>query len=149
MTTRTLTLRSLDVPSVHKFGIGFDGMFNELLKMSEQSNVNYPPYNIVKQTEDKFYIEIATAGFAEGEIKISVENHMLSVVGEKEFVEDQPAPEYLHRGISSRSFDRSFRLGEHVEVLDAQNRDGILTVYLERQVPEALQPKTIDIKYIK
>ena len=149
MTTRTLTLRSLDVPSVHKFGIGFDGMFNELLKMSEQSNVNYPPYNIVKQSDDRFYIEVATAGFAEGEITISVENRMLSVVGEKEPVEGAAEVEYLHRGISSRSFDRSFRLGEHVEVVDAQNRDGILTVYLERQVPEALQPKTIDIKYIK
>jgi molecular chaperone IbpA len=148
MTTRTLTLRSLDIPSVHKFGIGFDGMFNELLKMSDQSNTNYPPYNIVKQTDDKFYIEVATAGFSEGEITISVENHMLSIVGEKSPT-DAPEVEYLHRGISSRSFDRSFRLGEHVEVIDAQNRDGILTVYLERHVPEAMKPKTIDIKYLK
>ena len=149
MTPRTLTLRSLDIPSVHKFGIGFDGVFNELLRMSDQNNTNYPPYNIVKQTDDKFYIEVATAGFAEGEITISVENHMLSVVGEKESADGTAEVEYLHRGISSRSFDRSFRLGEHVEVIDAQNKDGILTVYLERQVPEALQPKTIDIKYIK
>jgi len=150
MTARTLTLRSLDVPSVHKFGIGFDGMFNELLRMSEQQhNTNYPPYNIVKQTDDKFYIEVATAGFTEGEIEICVENRMLTVTGEKSHHEGAPEVEYLHRGISSRSFDRSFRLGEHVEVLDAQNKDGILTVFLERQVPETLQPKTIDIKYLK
>lgn len=150
MTPRTLTLRSLDVPSVHKFGIGFDGMFNELLRMSEQqTNTNYPPYNIVKQTDDKFYIEIATAGFTEGEIKMYVENRMLTVTGDKSHDESTPEVEYLHRGISSRSFERSFRLGEHVEVLDAQSKDGILTVYLERQVPETLQPKTIDIKYLK
>lgn len=150
MTPRTLTLRSLDVPSVHKFGIGFDGMFNELLRISEQQhNTNYPPYNIVKQTDDKFYIEIATAGFTEGEIKICIENRVLTVTGEKSYDEGTPEIEYLHRGISGRSFDRSFRLGEHVEVLDAQMRDGILTVFLERQVPETLQPKTIDIKYLK
>lgn len=147
--TRTLTLRSLDIPSVTKFGIGIDNMFNELLRLSEQSNQNYPPYNIVKQTEDKFYIEIATAGFSEGEITVSVENQMLVVTGQKAYDETAVQLEYLHRGISSRSFERSFRLGEHVEVLDAQNKDGILTVYLERQLPEALLPKTIDIKYIK
>jgi molecular chaperone IbpA len=118
--------------------------------MSEQQhNTNYPPYNIVKQTDDKFYIEVATAGFMEGEINICVENRTLTVTGEKSHDEGAPEEEYLHRGISSRSFDRSFRLGEHVEVLDAQNKDGILTVFLERQVPETLQPKTIDIKYLK
>ena len=74
---------------------------------------------------------------------------MLIVTGQKEYDEASAHLEYLHRGISSRSFERSFRLGEHVEVIDAQNKDGILTVYLERKLPEALLPKTIDIKYIK
>lgn len=148
--TRTLTLKSLDIPSLNRFSVGFaDGVFNELLRLSEQSNSNYPPYNIIKQTEDKFYVEIATAGFSEGEITVSVENQMLIITGQKEYDESAVQLEYLHRGISSRSFDRSFRLGEHVEVLGAQNKDGILTVYLERQLPEALQPKTIDIRYIK
>ena len=148
MTSRTLTLRSLDIPSVHKFGIGFDSAFNELLRMSEQqSNVNYPPYNIVKQTEDRFYIEVAIAGFEEGEIKISVENNTLTITGEN-LTPTDPNVVFLHRGISARSFDRSFRLGEHVEVLEAQTKNGILTVYLERRVPEALLPKTIDIKHL-
>jgi molecular chaperone IbpA len=148
--TRTLTLKSLDIPSLNRFSVGFaDGVFNELLRLSEQPNSNYPPYNIVKQTEDKFYVEIATAGFSEGEITVSVENQMLIITGQKDYDESAVQLEYLHRGISSRSFDRSFRLGEHVEVIDAQNKDGILTVYLERRLPEALQPKTIDIRYIK
>lgn len=147
--TRTLTLKSLDVPSVNKFGIGFDSMFNELLRMSDrQVNTNYPPYNIVKQTDNKFYIEVATAGFSEGEITIQLADHILSVTGQKEFVEGEPEIEYLHRGISSRSFDRSFTLGEYVEVIDAQNKNGILTIYLERQVPEAMKARTIDIKYL-
>ena len=147
--TRTLTLKSLDVPSVNKFGIGFDNMFSELLRMSDQQvNTNYPPYNIVKQTDDKFYIEVATAGFSEGEITIELADHVLSVVGQKAYTEGEPEIEYLHRGISSRSFDRSFRLGEYVEVVDAQNKNGILTIYLERQVPEAMKPRTIDIKYL-
>jgi len=150
MTTRTLTLKSLDIPSLNRFSVGFaDGMFNELLKLSEQSNTNYPPYNIVKQTDDQYYIEIATAGFSEGEITISVENQMLIVTGQRAFDESAIQLEYLHRGISSRSFERCFRLGEHVEVLDAQNKNGILTIYVERQLPEALQPKTIDITYVK
>lgn len=147
--TRTLTLRSLDIPSVHKFGIGFDSTLNELLRLTEQNNTNYPPYNIVKQTEDKFYIEVATAGFGEGDINIQVENHTLTISGVKTYEANKPELEYLHHGISNRSFERSFRLGEHVEVIDAQNHNGILTVYLERQIPEEMKPKTIDIKYIK
>lgn len=151
--TRTLTLRSLDIPSVHKFGIGFDSTINELLRLTEQNNSNYPPYNIVKQTEDKFYIEVAAAGFGEGDIRIEVENHTLTITGSKQdsfaYEADKPEPEYLHRGISNRNFERSFRLGEHVEVIDAQNYNGILTIYLERQVPEEMKPKSIDIKYIK
>jgi molecular chaperone IbpA len=148
--TRTLTLKSLDIPSLNRFSVGFaDGMFNELLKLSEQSNTNYPPYNIIKETDDKFRIEVATAGFSEGEITVSVENQMLMVVGQKSFDESGIELEYLHRGISSRSFERTFRLGDHVEVIDAQNKDGILTVHIERRLPEALLPKTIDIKYLK
>ena len=148
MTTRTLTLRSLDVPALAKFGLGFDSTINELLRLSESQTGNYPPFNLVKQTEDKFYVQVAVAGFSEGEIKVSVENQWLIITGEKS-IEPSIEFEYLHRGISNRNFERTFRLGEHVEVVDAQHRDGILTIYVERQLPEALQPKTIDIKYVK
>jgi molecular chaperone IbpA len=155
---RTLTLRSLDVPSIHKFGIGFDSMFNELLRTTQQNQTTYPPYNIVKETEDKFRIEVATAGFNEGEVKVELNNRLLSIRGSKavtRVVEDAEVEaiiveeEYLHQGISKRDFEREFTLAEHVKVVDATNVNGILTVFLERQVPEEARPKTIDIKYLK
>jgi molecular chaperone IbpA len=143
--TRTLTLRSLDIPSIAKFGIGFDKSFQELMQLTEQQTTNYPPYNIVKQTETSFYVEVAVAGFNQGEITIKLENQLLSITGEKQ---DGSEVEYLHRGISNRSFERSFKLGEHIEVVDAQQQNGILTVFLEQHIPEALKPKSIDIKYL-
>lgn len=151
---RTLTLRSLDVPSIHKFGIGFDSMFNELLRTTQQSQTNYPPYNIIKETEDKFRIEVATAGFNQGEVIIELDNRLLTIRGSKSIELDAdgeavPAKEYLHQGISQRDFEREFTLAEHVKIIDATNVNGILTIYLERQIPEEARPKSIDIKYLK
>ena len=145
--TRTLTLRSLDVPSIHKFGIGFDSMFDELLKTTQQNQTNYPPYNIIKDGENDFRIEVATAGFNEGEIKIELDNRLLTITGSQVSTSEE-STEYLHRGISSRDFQREFTLAEHVEVIDAQNRNGILSIKLQRKIPVELLPKTIDIKYL-
>lgn len=146
--TKTLSLRSLDIPSIAKFGIGFDNMFDELMRMNSQQSLNYPPYNIVKQTDDTFYIEVATAGFGEGEISINLDNRLLTIRGR--IVRDEDTSnEYLHRGISSRDFDREFTLAEHVEVVNASQKDGILTIYLERIVPEEKKPKAIAINYTK
>jgi len=147
--TNTLTLRALDIPSIHKFGIGFDSMLDELMRMNaSQTNTNYPPYNVVKESEDKFAIELAIAGFAEGEISIELENTVLTITGSKIHDLDNPR-EFLHHGISSRNFERSFTLAEHVEVKDATNENGILTIHLERKVPEEKKPKSIAIKYNK
>jgi molecular chaperone IbpA len=147
--TNTLTLRALDIPSIHKFGIGFDSMLDELMRMNaSQTNTNYPPYNVVKESEDKFAIELAIAGFAEGEISIELENTVLTITGSKIHDLDNPK-EFLHHGISSRNFERSFTLAEHVEVKDATNENGILTIHLERKVPEEKKPKSIAIKYNK
>jgi len=152
MTNNTLTLRSFDIPSIHKFGIGFDSVFDELLRASNQQNTqNYPPYNVVKHSEDKFVIELAVAGFREGDIAVTVEKNQLTITGEKIESLDELAKEveYLHRGISSRSFNRTFTLADHVEVVDASSKDGILSITLERKVPEELQPKKIAIAYNK
>ena len=143
--TRTLTLRSLDIPSIHKFGIGFDNMFDELMRMNSQQSQNYPPYNVVKLTDDNFYIEVATAGFSEGEIDIQLDNSLLTIKGSKK--REDAIPEYLHQGISNRDFVREFTLAEHVEVSNALIKDGILTVFLERKIPEERKPKTIAITY--
>jgi molecular chaperone IbpA len=143
--SRTLTWRSLDIPSIHKFGVGFDNLFDELLRQSEHQQTNYPPYNVVKVTDNEFYIDLAVAGFGEGDVKIEVTNRTLIVSGSKLAV-DQPI-DYLYKGISDRSFVREFTLAEHVEVKGASMKNGILTIGLERIVPETLAPKTIDIKY--
>ena len=143
--TRTLTLRSLDIPSIHKFGIGFDNMFDELMRLNSQQSQNYPPYNVVKLTDDNFYIEVATAGFSEGEIDIQLDNRLLTIKGSKK--REDAIPEYLHQGISNKDFVREFTLAEHVEVSNALIKDGILTVFLERKIPEERKPKTIAITY--
>ena len=147
--TRELTLRALDIPTIHRFGIGFDSMIDELMRMNAtQSNTNYPPYNIVKETEDRFAIEVAIAGFSEGEVSIELENRVLTIAGNKIHDLDNPK-EYLHRGISSRNFVREFTLAEHVEVKSATNENGVLTIELERIVPEEHKPKKIAINYNK
>jgi len=144
--TNTLTLRSLDIPSIHKFGIGFDTMLDELMRINNQQNqTNYPPYNIVKLSEDNFLIEIAVAGFSEGEIDINLDNRVLTIKGTKA----TSANEYLHKGISDRDFVREFTLAEYVEVASAVQKDGILTINLERVIPEEKKPKSIAITYTK
>ena len=150
--TRELTLRSLDIPGIHKFGIGFDNIFDELMRVNaQQANVNYPPYNVVKYSEDSFAIELAVAGFREGDISITVEKNILTIKGEQvqDLDELDKEVEYVHRGISARSFNRSFTLAEHVEVIGAKAENGILKIELERQVPEEQKPKTIAITYDK
>ena len=147
--SRELTLRALDIPTIHRFGIGFDTMIDELMRMNAtQSNTNYPPYNIVKETEDRFAIEVAVAGFSEGEVSIELENRVLTISGNKIHDLDNPK-EYLHRGISNRNFVREFTLAEHVEVKSAINENGVLTIELERIVPEEHKPKKIAINYNK
>lgn len=146
--TNTLTLRSLDIPSIHKFGIGFDNIFDDLLNRTAQGQTNYPPYNIVKQSDDSFAIELAVAGFKDGEISITTERNQLTVKGEQA-VDLDTQVEYLHRGISARSFSRTWTLADHVEVAGAKSENGILTISLERKVPEEQKPKTIAITYTK
>ena len=150
--TRELTLRSLDIPSIHKFGIGFDNIFDELMRVNQQqSNTNYPPYNIVKHSEDAFAIELAVAGFREGDVNITLEKNILTIKGEQTFELDEleKKVEYVHHGISARSFTRTFTLADYVEVVSAKAENGILKIELERQVPEEQKPKTIAIAYNK
>lgn len=147
--TTTLSLRSLDIPSIHKFAVGFDQMFDDLLRhTSNNQSTNYPPYNVVKFSEDKFAIEIAVAGFKDGDIDVTVEKNQLTVKGDKAMALNEGV-EYLHRGISSRSFVRSWTLADHVEVTGASVSDGILIVNLERIIPEESKPKRIAITYTK
>lgn len=144
-----LTLRSLDIPSIHKFAVGFDNMFDELLRnTSQQASTNYPPYNVIKHSEDKFTIELAVAGFKEGDIDVQIEKNQLTVTGEQA-TELNTEREYLHRGISARNFTRVWTLADNVEVKGAEVANGILTISLERYIPEEQKPKKIAISYNK
>ena len=155
MTNNTLTLRSFDVPSIHKFAVGFDNIFDEILRVSnQQSTQNYPPYNVVKHGDDTYVIELAVAGFNEGEISITVDKQILIIEGRKDSTnknqeELTEGVEYIHRGISSRNFARSFTLADHVNVVDASSKNGILSIVLERHIPEELKPKTVEIRFNK
>jgi molecular chaperone IbpA len=147
--TKTLTLRSFDIPAIHKFGIGFDNMFDELMRVSaQQSNTNYPPYNIVQVNEDEYMISLAVAGFGFDNLSVTKDKNFLIIEG-KEYQPDSEkiVPTYLHKGISNRDFRREFQLADHVEITNAHLELGILNVHLKREVPEEAKPKTIAITY--
>lgn len=149
--TNQLTLRSLDIPSIHKFTVGFDNIFDELQRVTSQTRDNYPPYNVIKHSDDKFSIELAVAGFNDGDITVEVESNQLTIKGEQTQCLDDLVKEieYLHRGISARNFVRTFTLADHVEVSNALVANGILTISLERKIPEEKKPKKIAISFNK
>ena len=125
------------------FGIGFNTIFDKLDNMVEKSNTSYPPYNIIKEGENAYKIEIAVAGFKKEDISIKVDDGVLTISVEKR---NEEKTEYLHHGISARSFIRSFTLAEHVEVCSAKQDDGILSISLVRNIPEEKLPKVILIE---
>lgn len=146
--TRELTLRSIDIPTVRRFGIGFETLIDEMLRATTTGSANYPPHNVIKTGEESVTIEVAVAGFKEGDVKITLNNRTLLVTGENSNPEADNW-EYLHRGISRRNFTLKFPLYEFVEVIDASVTDGILSIYLERIIPEEKKPKQIAINYNK
>lgn len=146
-----LQLRSIDIPQITRYGVGFDRMFDrldEILRINSQHNTNYPPYNMIKYSDDQYSIEIAVAGFKAGEISIEVKENQLTVEGRK-ITELEDNREYVFRGLSGRDFSRVWTLAEHVEVVGARQEDGILTIDLERKVPEEKKPKQIQITHVK
>jgi molecular chaperone IbpA len=148
--TKTLTLRSFDIPALHKFGIGFDNMFDDLMRVSaQQGNTNYPPYDIVQVNDDEYVISVAVAGFGYNDLSVTKDKKVLIVEGKhtRETTENEDTTKYLHKGISERSFRREFQLADHVEITNAHLELGILNIYLRREVPEEARPKTIAISY--
>jgi molecular chaperone IbpA len=128
--------------------VGFDRIFNDMeSKYSNQTNQNYPPFNIVKIGDNLYDIVVAVAGFEKKEITVEVDQDQLIVRGEKDSGEDAEL-EYLHRGLALRDFERRFTLAEHIEVIKAEIKNGLLVVKLERKVPEALLPRKIEINQI-
>lgn len=137
-------ITTLDLPQLYRNSIGLDSIFDSLLGTMEHNQTNYPPYNIVKSDDDNYTIELAIAGFGQGDIDIQVKEGELIIKGEKS--EDEES-QYLHHGIGTRKFTRTFNLAEYVEVKSADVENGILKVALERNIPEAMKPKSIAINY--
>ena len=133
----------LDFAPLYRSSVGFDRVFN-LLNNAQRLQVvdSWPPYDIVKTGENDYRIEMAVAGFGEGDLDITQERNVLIVKGQKAETKDG---EYLHRGIAGRGFERKFELADHVRVEDASLSNGLLQVSLKREVPEAMKPRKIAI----
>ena len=127
-------------PMARQF-VGFDSLFNELNEMAAQKEPNYPAYNIAKDDEEHYRIEVALAGFSSNDISIETEKGMLKIEANKTV----ERAHYIHQGIAQRAFSKTFRLAEHMKVDEAQFIDGILTVALRREIPEADRPQKIAI----
>lgn len=121
--------------------IGFDHLFTELDHVAKHANDHYPPHNIIKTGETDYLIELAVAGFSRDELSIEVKDRTLTVTGDHV----SRGREFIHRGISTKKFRRTFRLSEHVYVQGADIQDGILAIDLKYVVPEEMRPRVISI----
>ena len=143
-------ITAMDLTPFYRNSIGVDRLFGRIMdQIDHASSTNYPPYNILKTGEDTFEIQVAVAGFSEGDLEVAVKDGELVITGEKQPEALLVGTEYLHQGISARRFIRTFTMADYVEVVSAESSNGILTVRLERRVPEAMKPKTIAISYAK
>ncbi|OON61137.1 heat-shock protein [Massilia sp. KIM] len=133
-------MRTFDLTPLYRSAIGFDRLASLLEQRAEPS---YPPYNIELVSEDKYRIVMAVAGFSRDEIEIVTERDSLHVTGRKQ--KDEVQRTYLHRGIAARDFEQRFQLANHVKVTSAAFDNGMLTIELVREVPEALKPRKIAI----
>ena len=122
--------------------VGFDHIFNDLERMAHaHQKDHYPPHNVVKHSDDEYLIELAVVGFKQSDIDIEMHDGILTVKGNRGSRRDQNL--YVHKGISGRKFERSFRLSEFVEVVGADLEDGLLTIHLARIIPEEKRPRKI------
>ena len=136
-------MRHIDFSPLYRSTVGFERMLNLLDSTSGFDAAGYPPYNIERLGENEYRITMAVAGFSESELKVDVKEQFLSIRGEKK-AEDKDR-QFLHRGIGTRTFERRFRLADHVEVKGAELKDGLLHIDLQRNVPERLKARTIAI----
>ena len=135
---------TIDPSRVNTYSIGFDRMF-DMMSGAVPTTPNYPPYNIVKHSDDKYTIEIAVAGFSKDEIDVETKENTL-LIESKSRPEGDDDKEFLHKGISNRAFKKSFTISDDVVVNGADMKDGILKIEMERIIPEEKKPRTIKIK---
>ena len=140
-------MRTYDFSPLYRSAVGFDRLANLLESAARTSQEGgYPPYNIETTGENAYRIEIAVAGFTPDELNIEVKENLLTVSGRKTANDDAATQRtYLHRGLAERDFERCFQLADYVIVTDANLSNGLLSIALKRELPEALKPRRIEI----
>lgn len=138
-------MTTIDLSPLYRSSIGFDRMGSLLdnALRSDKSSLGYPPYDIETTGENRYAITLAVAGFEESELDIQVENGELRVRGQKANEGDEKS--YLYRGIANRTFERKFNLADFIEVDGAELKNGLLTIKLVKEIPEAMKPRSVAI----
>ena len=137
-------MRTIDFSPLYRSVVGFDRLAGLLETAAAEAATGYPPYNIERTGENEYRIEIAVAGFRPDELNIEVKENLLTVQGRKAANDD--SRRFLHRGLAERNFERRFQLADYVVVTDARLADGLLSIALRRELPEALKPRRIEIQ---
>jgi molecular chaperone IbpA len=136
---------TFDFAPLFRSTIGFDRMLDTLESASRVTSIDtWPPYDIVRKSEDDYRISMAVAGLTENDLTITQEQNMLLVAGQKSD-QDEASGQYLHRGIAARASRRRFELADHVKVVSANLENGLLTIDLKRELPEEMKPRRITI----
>jgi molecular chaperone IbpA len=135
-------------PNVEAWSVGFVREWRLLEQL--QNNLmggtsSYPPYNIKQRSEDLYEIEMAVAGFSKAELRVELHNNQLTIEGSKQSNDEDSGDSYVYKGIAGRQFRQTFALADHVKVVSSELKDGILTISLERELPEEKKPRLIEI----
>ena len=137
---------AFDFAPFRRSTVGFDRLFDMLENSSAgQAQENYPPFDLIKKGDNDYCIQLAVAGFARDEIDITSQQNQLIVTGRKSDESDQKDGDFIYRGIANRSFERRFALADHIQVKGADLKDGLLSIELVREIPEAMKPRKINI----
>ena len=132
---------AFDFGNFRRSSVGFDRLF-DMLENNNFGGENYPPFDLIKLDDNRYRIEVAVAGFGSDDIEITSQQNQLLVRGQKS---EENGSNYVHRGIANRSFERRFALADHIQVRGADLKDGMLSIELVREIPEAMKPRKIEI----
>jgi molecular chaperone IbpA len=139
-------MRQFDFTPFRRSTVGFDRLFDMLEANARSATTeNYPPFNLERLSEDRYRITLAVAGFKSEEIDITAQQNLLLVAGKKAEASDGDRTQMLHLGIANRSFERRFELADFIRVERADLADGLLTIELVREIPEAMKPKKVSV----
>ena len=136
---------AFDFTPYRRSTVGFDRLFDMLENSSGNGGENYPPFDLIKTGDNDYRIDLAVAGFRPDEIDITAQQNVLIVTGKKKEEDSDRGSDFIYRGIATRSFERRFALADHIQVKAADMKDGLLSIDLVREIPEAMKPRKIDI----